>query len=134
MSPLARRWLPASLVLLCAVACSKQPGGAAASAPAATPSRQTAAQPAYVDTVDARSVARSLVLCRTTADTLRRQLGEPTRDGMVHGLHVMSWSTRSQTPQVFLAILVDARGVVADIYWDVPAEIPWVPTDQCARR
>jgi len=31
-------------------------------------------------------------------------------------------------------MLLDARGVVTDLYWDIPTEIPWVPTDQCRGR
>ena len=30
-----------------------------------------------------------------------------------------------------LAVLLDARGVVVDLEWDVPTEIPWTPADQC---
>jgi hypothetical protein len=84
--------------------------------------------------VDARSVARSIVLCTTTEADLRRQLGEPARDGILHGARVVSWITRWNSPSRYLAVLVSERGVVTDIYWDIPTEVPWVPTDQCQGR
>lgn len=133
MLTLFRRSLPPGLLILGAVACSGPPASASGSV-SRSPGRQTASMPAYVDTVDARIVARSVVLCKTTADSVRRLLGEPTRDGLLHGARVMSWTTRLQSPEVFLAVLVDSRGVVADLYFDVPTEVPWVPTDQCSRR
>jgi len=134
MRTFVRRSLPSCLTLLVALACSKAPAGTPRAASSGSPARQIASMPALVDSVDARPVARSVVLCKTTADELRRQLGEPTRDGVLHGSRIMSWTTTSQSPEVFLAILVDSRGVVADLYFDVPTEVPWVPTDQCARR
>jgi hypothetical protein len=87
--------------------------------------------PAYVDSVDARAVARTVVLCTTTGDELRRRLGEPTRDGFLHRARILSWSTRSESVTRYLAVLIDDRGIVVDLRWDVPDQVPWVPTDQC---
>jgi hypothetical protein len=84
--------------------------------------------------IDGGAVARSIVLCRTTEADLRRQLGEPTRDGRLHDSRVMSWITQWDGPTRYLAVLLDDRGVVVDVYWDVPTEIPWSPTDQCRGR
>jgi hypothetical protein len=28
-------------------------------------------------------------------------------------------------------VLIDDRGIVTDLYWDVPTEIPWAPSNQC---
>lgn len=81
--------------------------------------------------IDAAPVARAIVLCTTTLDDLRRQLGDPTRDGRLHGQHVVSWITAWDPLVRYLAVLVDARGVVVDLYWDVPTEVTWVPTSQC---
>ncbi len=78
-----------------------------------------------------RTAARSVVLCKTTEVDLRRQLGEPTRNGILHGARVVSWIARWDSPTRYLAVLLDDRGVVVDVYWDIPTEIPWVPTDQC---
>ena len=82
-------------------------------------------------TADGGAIARSIVLCRTTESELRRQLGEPTRDGRLHGSRVISWITQWDSPTRYLAVLLDERGLVVDVYWDVPTEIPWSPTDQC---
>lgn len=83
---------------------------------------------------NARAVARSTVLCQTTETELRRQLGEPSRDGILHGKRVMSWIFRTETPSRYIGVLLDDRGVVVDIYWDVPTEVPWVPASQCSGR
>ena len=84
--------------------------------------------------VDGGAVARSIVLCKTTEAELRQRLGEPTRDGRLHDSRVMSWITQWDGPTRYLAVLLDGRGVVVDVYWDVPTEIPWTPTDQCGGR
>ena len=84
--------------------------------------------------IDGGAVARSIVLCKTTEADLRRQLGEPTRDGRLHDSRVMSWITQWDRPTRYLAVLLDDRGVVVDVYWDVPTEIPWSPTDHCRGR
>ena len=85
-------------------------------------------------TADARSVVGSVVLCSTTESELRRKLGEPYRDGILHRARVVSWIAQWDSPARYLAVLLDDRGVVVDLYWDVPTEIPWVPTDQCRGR
>lgn len=108
----------AALLLLVAVVA----GCAHAAAPPAGPS------------VDARAVVRSIVLCTTTESELRQKLGEPTRDGILHRARVVSWITRWDSQPRYLAVLLDERGVVADVYWDIPTEVAWVPTDQCRGR
>jgi hypothetical protein len=90
----------------------------------------TAPKPA----LDRSAVTRSVVLCRTTETELRRLLGVPTRDGILHKAHIMSWILRPESPAGYLAVLLDEDGVVIDLYWDVPTEIPWVPTNQCGGR
>jgi hypothetical protein len=84
--------------------------------------------------VDAGAVARSIVLCKTTEAELRGRLGDLTRDGRLHDAHILSWITQWDSPTRYLAVLLDDRGVVVDVYWDIPTEIPWVPTDQCRGR
>ena len=128
-----RRSLPPCLLLLGVCACSRPPADAP-QAFASRPARPTAALPAYVDSVDARAVAKTVVLCTTTAEELRRRLGEPTRDGFLHRARILSWSTRSESPSRYLAVMVDGRGVVVDLYWDVPLETSWVPADQCGHQ
>ena len=45
-----------------------------------------------------------------------------------------SYNSRRDSPVSYLAILVDERGGVVDLYWDIPTEIPWLPTNQCLRQ
>ena len=84
--------------------------------------------------VDAGAVARSVVLCKTTASELQAKLGEPTRDGILHGARVVSWIVDWDSPVKYLAVLLDEHAVVTDLYWDLPTEIPWAPASQCAGR
>lgn len=90
-----------------------------------------ATRPAPAPHVDGAAVARSVVLCTTTEADLRAALGEPTRDGLLHRARVMSWITGDDEVVHFLAVLLDSRGVVVDLYWDLPGEIPWTPENQC---
>lgn len=90
---------------------------------------QLAARPA----VDAPAVARAVVLCTTTEADLRARLGPPTRDGRLRDSRILSWITHESDVVTYLAVLLDTRGTVVDLYWDLPTEIPWTPTDQCRR-
>lgn len=81
--------------------------------------------------VDGAAVARAIVLCTTTEADLRQQLGTPTRDGLLRGDRVVSWITGEGDVVRYLAVLLDARGVVVDLYWNLPTEIPWAPENQC---
>jgi hypothetical protein len=90
----------------------------------------TAPKPSF----DISTVSRSVVLCKTTETELRHLLGAPTRDGILHKAHIMSWILRQESPVGYLAVLLDERGVVVDLYWDIPTEIPWAPADQCGGR
>lgn len=77
---------------------------------------------------------RNMVLCQTTGTQIRDALGAPTRDGLLHDAHVMSWILGNDDGVVrYLAVLLDADGVVVDRIWNVPTEIPWIPADQCHR-
>lgn len=82
--------------------------------------------------LDGDAVARSVVLCKTTEAELRAQLGKPTRDGVLRRARILSWITRDNGVVSYLAVLLNARGIVVDMYWDIPTEVPWVPADQCA--
>lgn len=81
-----------------------------------------------------RAVADSIVLCRTSDSTLRRELGAPSRTGRIHRERILSWVVPDQPLDTYLAVMLDASGTVVDVYWDVPTEAPWVPEDQCIGR
>lgn len=100
---------------------------AACSRPSTVPTPAIAA-------ADGRAVAQSVALCRTTEAELRRALGDPTRDGRLGDSRILSWIVREASVVSYLAVLVDGRGVVADLYWDLPTEIPWTPADRCQGR
>jgi len=80
---------------------------------------------------DSRSTPPQVVLCRTTEVELRAALGPPTRDGVFHRAHILSWILGDEPVVRYLAVMVDDAGVVIDQVWNVPTEIPWTPTDQC---
>ena len=82
-------------------------------------------------TLDGASAARAVVLCKTTLAELTKRLGPPSRDGMLHRDHIVSWVAEWGDLSRYLAVQVDADGVVTDLYWDVPTEVPWVPQSQC---
>jgi len=92
-------------------------------------------QPSTDNTVSSfQATARSVVVCQTTEADLRRDLGQPSRDGMLHGARVLTWIIPETESVRYLAVLVDARGVVGDLYWDIPSAVPWTPTNQCTGR
>ncbi len=110
--------LAVAATLVAGAACTR------GAAPAATAPRPTAS-----------SVA-AIALCTTTEAELRTALGAPARDGVLHRARILSWMAGETEGGVvhYLAVLLDDRGVVVDLYWDVPTEIPWTPTDQCLAR
>jgi hypothetical protein len=112
------------------------PSGNANASPAAATADSIANDRPFITLpakVDVRAVAASIVPCHTTEAELRQRLGEPSRDGILHGARVLTWLTRTVSPGRYLGVLIDGRGVVTDVYWDVPTEVPWTPTDQCRR-
>ncbi len=81
---------------------------------------------------DRTPFVRSIELCRTTEPQLRTALGPPTRDGMLHDARVMSWILGQDDGVIrYLAVLLDADGIVVDRIWNLPTEIPWTPVDRC---
>ena len=87
--------------------------------------------PQTVPRIDGLAVARSVALSQTTEAELRSKLGPPTRDGILHSDRIVSWIISEDHAVHYLAVLVDGRGVVTDLYWDIPTEVPWTPTSQC---
>jgi hypothetical protein len=89
------------------------------------------AAPVLTPTMEAGAVARSVVLCTTAEADLRRQLGEPTRDGLLRRDRVVSWITGEDDVVHFLGVMLDEPNVVVDLYWDLPGEVAWTPAGQC---
>lgn len=116
-----------STVLLTALATALLPALLAGCAHTSAAARPTPA-------IDGAAVARAVMLCKTTEAQLREKLGAPTRDGMLHNARIVSWITRWDSPVSYLAVLVDGSGFIVDLYWDIPTEIPWTPTNQCLGR
>ncbi len=81
--------------------------------------------------LDGAGAAQSIVLCHTSLAELEARLGIPTRDGILHSSRIVSWITEWDPLVRYLAVMVDKRGVIVDLYWNVPTEIPWNPADQC---
>ncbi|MCY7354116.1 MAG: hypothetical protein LH470_03390 [Lysobacter sp.] len=79
------------------------------------------------------------MLCRTTETELRASLGIPTRDGRLRDARVLSWITGDSDGDDggvvhYVAVMLEPHGTVVDLYWDLPTEIAWTPTDQCKGR
>ncbi|HYW12381.1 MAG TPA: hypothetical protein VE871_10490 [Longimicrobium sp.] len=74
------------------------------------------------------------MLCRTTEAELRTQLGQPTRDGTFRRDRLLTWIISEEAVVSYLGVLVDSRGIVVDLVWDVPSEVPWSPQNQCGNR
>lgn len=91
-----------------------------------------AAPPSAPPPADRRAAVRAIVLCTSTEAELRAALGEPTRDGLLRRERILSWIIDEGAVVSYLAVLLDARGVVVDRAWDLPTEIPWTPADQCS--
>ena len=98
---------------------------------AATNAPATNAPATNAPAVDAAAAVRSIRLCRTQVGELQQQLGVPTRDGIMHKQHIVSWIVQWDAPTRYLAVLLNPQNTVVDLYWNVPSEIPWTPTDQC---
>ena len=94
-----------------------------------TPASESAPR-ATVD-LTAAAAARSIRLCRTQLSELRQQLGEATRDGIMHKQRIVSWTLPGSSQTRTLAVLLNAQETVVDVYWNQPLEVPWTPADQC---
>lgn len=79
----------------------------------------------------ARRAIGKIQLCRTEPAELEQRFGRPMRDGRLHHGRILSWVLGKDKAERILAVLI-LRGVVVDIYWDVPGAADWVPADQCS--
>ncbi|HST45604.1 MAG TPA: hypothetical protein VLK29_10325 [Luteimonas sp.] len=94
----------------------------------------TTPAPTAQPVTDGTAAAAAVVLCRTTVAELDARLGPSSRDGRLHGTRIVSWITAWEPLVRYLAVQVDGAGVVTDIAWNLPSEIPWTPTSQCGPR
>ncbi len=76
-------------------------------------------------------VARSVELCRTAATEITQRLGTPSRDGRLGTHRVMTWIVAWEPLVRTFGVLVDSRGTVVDLIWDLPSEVPWTPANRC---
>ena len=80
---------------------------------------------------DGARIAGSVELCRTTLAELRNRLGEPSRDGRLGKAQVVTWIVEWEPLVKYLGVMADGSGKVVDLYWNLPSEVPWTPTDRC---
>ena len=76
-------------------------------------------------------VARAVELCKTTIADLQSKLGEPSRDGLLGRSRVVTWVVEWGSLVKYLGVMANDSGTVVDIYWNLPSEVSWAPTDRC---
>lgn len=76
-------------------------------------------------------IARSVQLCRTPLSELTEKLGPPSRDGKLGDVRVITWIVEWDPLTRFLGVVVNDAGIVADVYWNLPSEVPWQPANRC---
>ena len=91
----------------------------------------TTGEPLEKPIANGSAIARSVVLCQTTFAELQSQLGQPSRDGRLGTQRIVTWVTDWDPLIRYLGVMLDAKGTVVDVYWDIPSEIPWNPINRC---
>ncbi|MGV8942625.1 hypothetical protein [Thermomonas sp.] len=76
-------------------------------------------------------IARSVVLCQTNVADLQARLGEPSRDGMLGTMRVLTWVVAWDPLVKYLGVVADDHGTVVDLYWNLPSEVSWSPANRC---
>ena len=77
------------------------------------------------------AIARTVQLCETTFTELKERLGEPSRDGVLGKDRVVTWIVDWDPLTKYLGVLLDRSGTVVDVYWNLPSEVTWTPTNRC---
>ena len=77
------------------------------------------------------AIARTVQLCGTTFTELKEQLGEPSREGLLGNDRVVTWIVDWDPLTKYLGVLLDKSGTVVDVYWNLPSEVTWAPTNRC---
>lgn len=76
-------------------------------------------------------VAGSVELCKTNIADLQARLGQPSRDGRLGKVRVVTWVVEWDPLTKYLGVMVDDTGTVVDLYWNLPSEVQWSPTNRC---
>ena len=77
------------------------------------------------------AVAQSVELCKTQIAELRARLGEPSREGVLGRARITTWVVAWDPLTKYLGVMTNDSGTVVDVYWDLPSEVTWAPTDRC---
>ena len=76
-------------------------------------------------------VARAVELCKTNVAQLQSKLGKPSRDGLLGRSRVVTWVVEWDPLVKYLGVMANDSGTVVDLYWNLPSEVAWSPTDRC---
>ena len=76
-------------------------------------------------------VARAVALCKTNVSELQEKLGEPSRDGVLGKTRILTWVVAWDPLVKYLGVMADEKGEVVDVYWNLPSEVQWAPTNRC---
>ena len=77
-------------------------------------------------------IARSVELCKTHVSDLQAKLGTPSRDGRLGNARVVTWIVEWDPLTKYLGVLTNEAGTVVDVYWNLPSEVVWSPTNRCS--
>jgi hypothetical protein len=80
---------------------------------------------------DGAEVARTVELCKTGIADLQSRLGPPSRDGLLGSSRVVTWIVEWDPLVKYLGVMTNESGTVVDLYWNLPSEVTWAPTDRC---
>lgn len=78
------------------------------------------------------AVAASISLCQTTYDQLYQTLGAPSREGRMGRDRVVTWVVEWKPLTRYVGVMLDSKGTVVDLYWNLPSEVPWMPKNKCS--
>jgi hypothetical protein len=76
-------------------------------------------------------IAGTVELCKTTLAELRTSLGQPSRDGLLGRTRVVTWIVEWDPLVKYVGVVANEAGTVVDLYWNLPSEVQWAPTDRC---
>lgn len=77
------------------------------------------------------AIARGVQLCKSSVAALETQLGRPSREGRLGRMRVVTWIVEWDPLVKYLGVMADDAGTVVDVYWNLPSEVTWSPTNRC---